>query len=172
MGQVMQAGDIGFAHSDGIIGKAIRLGEAMRGSKNDARWNHAFVLYKMTDDGTDWYIIQAEAKGVTCDKLLSQVAGLTGHYEIIPLDSRTDRASLLSFAHSQVGSKYGYVSIASCVFDILLPDSICLRKSGTWICSGLVMAALTYGTTPGISEYVKKDIYTTTPAEAYHFLTC
>ena len=160
----MQPGDVGFAHTTGIIGRAIRVGEAIRGSKNDAKWNHAFILDRPTENG-DWYIIQAEAKGVTNDKLLSQVAP-GGNYEVHSVGNQ----DALEFARAQVGSKYGIVTILSCVLDILLPDSICLRRSNTWICSGLVTGALMFAGYTFTYEAAAKDIYTITPAELHRYL--
>jgi hypothetical protein len=164
----MRPGDVGFAHTTGIIGRAIRFGEAIRGSKNDAKWNHAFILDRPTENG-DWYIIQAEAKGVTNDKLLSQVAP-GGQYEVVDLPVVLPDVYLLEFARKQVGAKYGIVSILSCVMDIVLPDSICLRRSNTWICSGLVAASLMYAGWNATISVAKKDIYTITPAELYGLL--
>jgi len=169
MGYEMKPGDIGFAHTTGIIGKAIRVGEALRGNKNGAKWNHAFLLSEQLPDG-DWLIIQAEAHGVTCDKRLSQVAP-NGHYEIIPLPNyRVKRENVMVFANQQVGTKYGIVTILSCVLDILLPDAICLRRANTWICSGLVAASLMFGGWWDIIGAAKQDIYTITPAELHDLM--
>lgn len=165
----MKPGDIGFAHTTGIMGRAIRFGEAIRGAKNDAKWNHAFIIYQPVSEGkdTDWYVIQAEASGVTCDKLLSEVAP-GGDYEIIY--NQFDAEKVLAFAESQVGAKYGFVTIASCVLDILLPDSICLRKSDSWICSGLVAASLMFAGWPASTTVARADLYSITPAELHESL--
>lgn len=163
----MRAGDVGFAHTTGIIGRAIRFGEWIRGRSHASTWNHAFILDRPAENG-DWYIIQAEAKGVTNDKLLSQVAP-GGHYQVVP--SPSNPADLLVFARAQVGAKYGIVTILSCVLDILLPDSICLRRSNTWICSGLVAASLMYAGWDTTINMAKKDIYTMMPSEVFTALT-
>jgi len=163
----MRAGDVGFAHTTGIMGRAIRFGEWIRGRSHASTWNHAFILDRPTENG-DWYIIQAEAKGVTNDKLLSQVAP-GGTYQVVPCPSNP--ADLLVFARAQVGAKYGIVTILSCVLDILLPDSICLRRSNTWICSGLVAASLMYAGWDTTINMAKKDIYTMMPSEVFTALT-
>jgi len=162
----MKAGDLVFAHSKGIIAKAIRFGEWLRGGerRKGSTWNHVAVLSHQVDG--IWYVIQAEAKGVSNDKCLSSVAP-GGHYEVVPLPAGADRGLFNEFVKSQVGSKYGYVSIASCVVDILLPDSICLRRSKTWICSGLAAAGLMYAGWEGAQEWAKADIYTTMPSEVH-----
>ena len=156
-------GDLVFAHSTGIIGKAIRFAERIRG-KGGYNWNHVAVL-RGEIDGV-WYIIQAEAKGVTDDKTLESVAP-GGSYEVVRLPKEVDRLSFFTFVSSQVGAKYGYLSILSCAVDIIIPDSICLRQSKTWICSGLVAAGLLTGDYKPAREWARKDLYTTMPSEVH-----
>jgi hypothetical protein len=157
-------GDIGFSHNKGIIARAIQFGEAIRNNKHDAQLNHAFVLDRFEDG--KWFIIQAEAKGVTNDKTIEQVAP-KGYYKVYSLPADVDRDKVLEFARAQVGAKYGFFTILSCVLDILLPDSICLRRAYTWICSGLAAAALMYGGWKGSMRMATKDIYTMMPCELY-----
>ena len=158
------AGDLVFAHSTGVIGKAIRFAERIRG-KGGGNWNHVAILSHQVDGV--WYVIQAEAKGVTNDKPLDTVAP-GGHYEIVSLsDATVDRFSFYEFISSQVGAKYGYLSIMSCAFDIIIPDAICLRQSKTWICSGLAAAGLLAGDYKPAREWARKDIYTTMPSEIF-----
>ena len=124
----MQAGDLVFAHSKGIIGKAIRFGELLRGGSKGSKWNHVAIIDRPADNG-DWYIIQAEAKGVTNDKLLSSIAP-GGHYEVVPLPLTVQHKDVLEFARGQVGAKYGIITIISCVLDILLPmPSACAERT-------------------------------------------
>jgi hypothetical protein len=157
------AGDLVFAHSTGVIGKAIRFAERIRGKGGD-NWNHVAVLSKRVDGV--WYIIQAEAKGVTDDKTLDSVAP-GGSYEVVPLPLEVERFSFYNFVWSQVGAKYGYLSILSCAFDIIIPDAICLRQAKTWICSGLVAAGLLAGDYCPAQEWARKDLYTTMPSEVH-----
>lgn len=156
-------GDLVFAHSTGIIGKAIRFAERIRGKGGD-NWNHVAVLHYEIDGV--WYIIQAEAKGVTDNKTLVSVAP-GGSYEVVRLPKEVDRLSFFTFVSSQVGAKYGYLSIMSCAFDIIIPDVICLRQAKTWICSGLVAAGLLAGDYKPAREWARKDIYTTMPSEVH-----
>ena len=168
----MKSGDIVICHSKGLIGAAIRFAQRrMRkhyfhspiGGLEDKwwQWNHIAVINKDMGDG-QWTIIQAEAKGVTDYRLLSSVAP-GGRYIVIPLPDCVDRNQFLDFLHSQVGKRYGFMSILSCAFDMVLPDMICLRKSDTWICSGLVAAALVFAGFHG--AFVWPDFYTVVPAE-------
>jgi len=162
----MMPGDIIVAHSDGIIGKAIRFAERIRGKGGD-NWNHVVILDHQDERGV-WYVIQAEAKGVSNDKTLSSI----GKYQHVSTPSYVDRSLVLEFARCQVKTKYGFVSILSCVVDIIIPDSICLRKSNTWICSGLAAAALMYGGWSKALVWARKDIYTIMPSELYLALLC
>ena len=152
-------GDLVFAHSKGLIARAIRFAERHDNGK-DAKWNHVAVLDRI--EGGEWLIIQAEAKGVTNHHTLLSIAP-GGVYQIVPLPADVDRDKFLEFARSQVGKKYGFLTIVSCALDMYLPDSVCLRKSGTWICSGLVAGALWFG---GFKKaFAWPDLYTVTPSQ-------
>ena len=163
---VYRAGDIVLCHSKGIIGKAIRFAERHDGEGSSSKWNHVAVLNTRVDG--KWLVIQAEAKGVTNDKFLDSIAP-GGEYEIIPLPDKVDRAEFLDFCRSQVGSKYGFLTIISCALDMYLPDAICLRKAGTWICSGLVAGGLWFSGYK--NAYMWPDLYTVTPAQIASSLT-
>jgi len=162
----MQEGDLVFCHSKGIIGSGIRWSQRHMQYSSYSRWNHVAVLdriaYQDNDSEPEWFVIQAEAAGVTNNHTLSSVAP-GGTYEIISLPAHVDRDKFLEFVRSQVGAEYGYLSIASCALDMFLPDSICLRKADTWICSGLVAGGLMFAGFDCAKTWV--DIYTVVPAE-------
>lgn len=162
----MKQGDLVVAHGANIISKAIRFGEWLRGGerRKGSKWNHVAILSHQVDGV--WYVIQAEAEGVTNDKTLDSIAP-GGVYEVHPFPAGADRELFMSFVNDQVGAKYGYVSILSCIVDIILPDSICLRKAKTWICSGLAAAGLMYAGWKPTSKWARKDIYTMMPSEVY-----
>lgn len=168
----MKSGDIVICRSSGLVGKGIRFAQRrMRkhylhspiAGHDDKwwRWNHVAVLNKDMGNG-DWTIFQAEAKGVTDYRLLSTVAP-GGEYIVIPLPAKANRAKFLAFLKTQVGKHYGYLSILSCFVDMILPDKVCLRRSDTWICSGLVAGALWFAGFPG--AFAWPDLYTVVPAE-------
>jgi len=153
-------GDLVLCHSRGILGRSIRVAERRLQDSRYAEWNHIAILDRLVDG--EWYVIQAEASGVTNDKKLSSVAP-GGRYEVIPLPLSADRSKLLKFARAQVGDAYSWLSILSAAFDMLLPDAVCLRRGDTWICSGLAAAALWFA---GFEPLMKlNDVYTCTPAE-------
>ena len=157
-------GDLVFAHSTGSIAKAIRFGEALRGDKNESKWNHAAIIDRPHPTSGDWYVIQAEARGVTNFRLLSEIAP-GGKTQVRPCPPELNPEDVLEFARSQVGAKYGFLTIVSCILDVILPRSICLRRSMTWICSGLVTAALMFAGWVPAQDFATDDLYSTTPAQ-------
>ena len=166
MSPIPQPGDIGFAHSNGIMGKAIRFGERLRWGVKPSHWNHAFIVDTVEHDGEEWVvtIIQAEPSGVTQGKRIETV----GDYILVePLPTHS-RASILAFARAQVGSHYGWGSIASNVLDILTPDWFpSFRSQDSWICSALVAEALRFAGW----LYDWGDIYIVTPAQLFSAYT-
>lgn len=159
-----KSGDLVFCTTTGIIGKGIRWGQRRLPDNKYSKYNHVAILDRPCGD--DWFVIQAEPHGVTDDKLLS---AFTGTSEVVKLPRTTNRSEMLRFARSQVGLKYGYLSILSCAIDAFLPNSICVRKSGTWICSALVAASMWFGNFPDAVEI--PDLYSITPAEIRHLCT-
>ena len=152
----MKPGDLVFCHTSTLIGKGIRFAQRRDGEK-DWKENHVGVLYKPYGD--DWYIIQAESKGVTRDKLLSQIKGT---YRVVQLPTGVNPSRFLAFLLSQVGEEYSWTAILSCAVDMFTPSKLCFRSENTWICSALVAGALWYC---GF-RWVEKvpDLYQVTPA--------
>jgi len=158
--QTWKPGYIGFCHSVGVVGAAIRLDQRLSGDP-DWQVNHAFILDEPIS-GTlypnlieDWWVIQAEAHGVTGSrpdgtgfhraKLSSIAPG--GYYEIVTPPSEINLTNVVGFARQEVGAEYGFFSIASLVVDELTPGFIRIdfRKDGSWICSALAAEALRTG---------------------------
>jgi hypothetical protein len=162
----MESGDLVFFHTTGLMGASIRFGQRkVKAFKGTAKWNHVGILDEKFGD--DWSVIQAEPRGVTKDKLLSQVA-LGGSYEVVPLPAGLDRVKFINYLRVQVSDRYSFLTIFSCVADILLPDAICLRRNFSWICSGLAAAALMFAGFPAAADW--GDVYTVMPAELREML--
>ncbi len=152
-----------FAHSDSIIGRAIRFGERLRGRTGDA-WNHVAVVDHQLPTG-DWQVVEAEPAGVVVGKL-SAVAGVGGRYELVALPAGCEPSRCVAFARSQLGQSYGWLSILSIVVGILTPKwfhlpSIRARKS--WICSALGAEAARFA--GWLCDW--PDIYDVMPSELY-----
>lgn len=154
MAQSLSPGMIGFAHTENIFGRAIRSAERRYGVED--YWNHVFALSHI-DDG-EWFVIQAELHGVTNDKTLNSV----GEHTLVSFPETADVQKFLDFLDSQVGDDYGFLTIASDAAGLYLPEDVCVRQSGTWVCSGLIMGALWYAGWP--PAMAVKDLYSTIPS--------
>ena len=157
-------GDIGFCHSTGIIGKAIRLGERLR-FRDGAFWNHVFVVSDEVDANGEPLVIQAIAKGVDGSRPLATVAP-GGKYQVIPLPASVRAEDVVAFAKSQIGQSYGYLSIVSTAVRILMPRWVPLpyiRTASSWYCSALGAEACRAGGW----LHTWPDIYNVVPSEFY-----
>ena len=163
-----EPGSIGFSHSKGLIGWAIRFGEYLRFRKGNF-WNHAFIVSDRVDENGKQLIIQALGGGVNGSKPLSQVAP-GGRYEIVPLPEGVAPEDVLNFAEAQIGSAYGWLSIASTAIRIILPRWLPLpsiRSNSTWYCSALAAESLRCGGW----IYNWPDIYNVVPSSLYAALS-
>ena len=159
-----RAGDLVFAHGSGAVSRAIRIAERIRWS-GGAGWNHVAWLDHQDATGR-WVIGQAEAHGVTRDKPLESVAGPKGSYVIVSAPTAVDRDRLLEFLRGQVGTRYGFLTIASIVVTLLSPRFVNVMLPGTWICSAVVGEGLRYG--GWLHNW--PDLYQVAPAELWDAL--
>ena len=145
----MKPGDIVVCHGIGFTSWLIRVMERIRYRKGaEPNWNHAALLVApvpgarpYADGREDWVVIEAESHGVQ-HALLSELG------EYIVLDSKLDwrgRKLAVEFAERVLGSKYGFLTIASIVVNLLTPVVWQVTRPGTFICSGLVAHALEHG---------------------------
>ena len=157
-------GTLVFCHGKDFIGKVIRFGEALRW-KRGARWNHVAIIDRVVDGVP--YVIQAEARGVTDIRRLDEITP-GGTYELVALPAGVDVEQTLFFARQQVGSKYGFATIAALAIDIITPSWFpsmrpANKKANSWICSAVVAESLRFG---GWYRHWS-DIYLVTPAELF-----
>jgi hypothetical protein len=162
-------GTIIFCHGTDLIGRVIRFGEWLRW-RPGSRFNHVAIVDRVEEDGTV-YVIQAEARGVTALRKIDEIAP-GGSYELVKLPRGVKAASVLEFARAQVGSKYGFGTIAAIVIDILTPGWFpslrpANKKSNSWICSAVAAEALRFG--GWYHEW--PDIYLVTPAQLFIAMT-
>jgi hypothetical protein len=150
------AGDLVRCHSKGVVGRGIRWAEWIRWRRG-SEWNHFAWL---DHDEAGWIVGQAEARGVTINSALADVAP-GGSYEIVPLPAGVDRAKALEFLRAQVGRRYGFVTIASILLTILGPSFLNVMVPDTWICSAVAAEGLRAG--GWIHPW--GDIYQVTPAQ-------
>lgn len=157
----MNPGDLVFCRGTSYVARAIQLVQSWRSPKADARWNHVAILYEENDG--DWTLISAGGHGVK----VAYLSDTADTYEIVACP--TGAKKVVEFALSQVGHRYGFLTIASIVLNVITPKRIGLRKPGTWICSALAAGALWYGGWPE-SEWWD-DIYQVSPADLYGLVT-
>ena len=175
----IQAGDIGFAHNRGLMGRLIRFGEwlkgkglkrlwrRLRGEKIPLNelWNHEFIVSKF--ENGEWWIIQATMEGVIESPLKSVAPG--GRYITLAPPIQCDRAKILEFAYSQVGTRYSILSDVAIGIDIVtwnwFPAFMNSYKR-TWNCSGLTNEALRYA--GWLHQWI--NVYTVTPQQGFDAL--
>ena len=160
-----EPGTLVFCHGTGIISKAIRLGERIR-YRNGSFWNHVAIV----DDEecpvhNCPYVIEAVGSGVIDHGCLATIAP-GGSYELVEVPEGVSAEDVLTFAQSQVGDQYGWISIVSIILRILLPKWVpfpTMRTRSTWVCSALAGESLRFG-----GWYADwSDIYTVVPSELY-----
>lgn len=158
-------GTLVFTHSSGIIGKAIRLGERLRWRSGDF-YNHAGVLSdRWCSVHNSPFVIQALGSGVTDAGCLATIAP-GGSYELVAPPAGINPSTILEFAKHQLGQEYGWLSVVSVIFRILLPRWFpwpTIRSRSTWICSALVGESVRFA--GWYHEWA--DIYTVVPSELY-----
>ena len=132
-------GDLIFCRGSGIVSRAIRLAERIRW-RAGSKWNHVAVLEAKSLAG--WTVVQAGGRGVTSTPLSAMAPG--GGYVVVPAPE-TCREDVVAFARAQVGSQYGYLTIASIVVTLLSPNFVNVMLPNTWICSALAAESLRAG---------------------------
>ena len=124
--------------SQGAVSVAIKIGEALRGHRKEARFSHC--LLALDSDGT---LIEAAAKGV---RVTSVGALHEGDWEHIPVGvAEHDMRQIRVFCDAVLEArwKYGFATFAGLALYCLTGGQLCVQKAGTAICSGLVAEALT-----------------------------
>lgn len=156
-------GALVFCHSKGLVANAIRFGEWLRFRPGDF-WNHVAIVEGPAETGHDIEVIQAAAKGVVRDLLSTIAPG--GSYEIVTLPPGVIPSAVVAYARSQLGCRYGWLSVASVALQIIVPTWMhlpSLRSRKTWICSALAGECVAHGTwvwdTPDIYQVVPSELY-------------
>lgn len=151
----VQPGDIGVAHSKGIIGWLIRVGTR-------SHWNHSFVVVEVNGpDPKDIVVVQAEAHGVEYATLDKVAPG--GSYAILPCPTGVNRSLVVAQAEAYVKDAYAFIMIASIAMNILIPFlHLYTMRANTLICSAVSALSLHAG---GHIYKPWGDLYSVTPAQ-------
>lgn len=181
---IPKPGDLVFAHGKGVISRSIRIAEWLQWLRHaiaifarTGKWtprdrgntfNHVAIIDEVRNG--EIFVIQAESRGVTGSghhrRRLEDVSP-GGSYEIVQPPSKASRARILAFARGEVGSSYGFFTIASDALNVITPGWMTFRWTASWTCSGLAGEALRHG------GWLHRwpDIYQVTPAQLYTALT-
>lgn len=155
----MQSGDAVFFHGSGFLDWSIEY--ATR-----SPWSHVAILHEQLPSG-EWSLIQAHSHGVVRDtpETPSRFNPVVqaGTYEIVPAPPGVDRVKTIEFMLSQVGRKYGFITIASIAVTLWTPQFINVMLPCTWICSAVAAQAWAWG---GWKQQWC-DIYQVSPGQFY-----
>src|ERR1700674_2200988 len=94
-----EPGDIGWARTNGVMGKCIRLGEWLRFREGPA-WNHMVIVDRIESDAL--FLIQATLKGVTDTGTLEDLKD-RGLAVVIEPPPEADPLKILRFPRARVG---------------------------------------------------------------------
>lgn len=151
-------GTVGFARSNGVMGRLIRFGEMISTGRGD--YNHMFVV------GENNSVIQAEMSGVTDTQTLDE---MTDDFVLLRPPKKVSLPRTVQFAKSQVGIEYGLWTDIGIGIDIVTwqwVPAVRGARRASWICSALGAESLRFG--GWIHNWV--DIYTPTPQQVFDAL--
>lgn len=154
--QVIQPGDFFLVHGDNFFSRLIQFGQSLRfrgKSRHFAYWTHAGIF--TSQDGN---IIEALSQGVV-ERNINYYRDYK--YIIIHIQaSDADRVEMINFVKSCLGDGYGWTTILSIAFSLLMGLKFSFGFTGQEICSGLVCRAL-----ERTSFIPKNDASHTAPAD-------
>jgi hypothetical protein len=138
----IRIGDIGFARTNGLMGKLIRAGEWLKW--RECEFNHTFTVVAAGNTYDEIWIVQAELRGVSLRRL-SEILPNASEIHLVAPPEGADPKKIALFSLAQLGSPYGLMSITCLALDITTPDwFIAFRRKNTWICSALSAEACRY----------------------------
>lgn len=136
-----QPGDLVLAHSRGLFGRLIRIGEAFHW-RPGRKWNHAAIVVSNGPGGVE--VVQMSRRCVRIP--LSEVAP-GGQVQVRPCPKGVNPVFAVRYALAQLGTAYGVLTILCIAVNLLTPQflRIDFRRPGTLICSGLVARSYEHG---------------------------
>jgi hypothetical protein len=155
-----QPGDLVFCDSVGFVGRAIRF--VTRGKYNHSAWLDRHVAGVPFTPEVGWFVGQAVGRGVTVDARLDTIAP-GGSYVIVRAPEGTNRETELAWLRSQVGRRYGFLTIASILVTLFTPKFVNVMLPDTWICSAVVGEGLAHGgwcrSWPDIYQVIPQQLF-------------
>jgi uncharacterized protein YycO len=151
-----------LVHRHSLMGAAIRFGESIRfrgKNRTFAYWNHAALVV------SPGAVVEALGNGVVRTPLAKYRGVNVAHVDPVGW-SAEDRLESIHYAESQLGEKYGFLTIASIGLHAITGGRFQFGVDESTICSGLVARCLERG--PTIFEHHQPA--NITPADlARHF---
>jgi hypothetical protein len=161
------SGDLVFCYGKGAVAWGIRMVERYRRDwgrdteERGAAFDHVAIVDASLPDG-DWTLIQALSDGVVED--VPGKPSRLSHYERYAIaECPGDRTRTVAFARSQVGHKYGFITILSFLLTLFTPGFINVMLPKTWVCSALAGESLRFGT--WLHDW--PDVYQVSPAQLW-----
>ena len=138
----IQPGDAIYARTHNIYGFMIRIAQALRWWKG-RDWNHTAIVDHIDADGQIWVNQMARR----CEQVKIEEVAPGGKLKWVPMPESLDRERVLTWARKRLGIHYGYMTIVSIAFNLLLPEriSIDVHIENTLICSAYVTRAWEHG---------------------------
>jgi hypothetical protein len=146
-----QLGDLWLTRSEGFVGRAIRFGARIRyhGWRYALRSLGAAIVRRRFDESPDdpcWgnhvavyvgngQLIEALASGLTLSPVGNYPAGTFRVLALNATDGQRDDAVAFARAELAKHPRYGWLSIASIVVQLVTPTKLDLSWDGTMICS-------------------------------------
>ncbi len=130
-----QVGDFFLVNGSGPIRRMIQLGQGLRFTREEAKWNHAGLFV-----GETGQIVEALTSDVTAGNISKYL-----HVEYIVVHvgaNGQDQDQMLKFATWALGKEYGFMSDISLALSCLVGGKLSFGIDGQVICSGLVARAL------------------------------
>jgi len=134
-------GDFILVSTKGILAKCIRLGQFIRyhgKMKPFSHWNHAAMI--IDEDGT---IVEAVGRGVVTSHI-SEYKDVEYYYVSTKLNKQS-RDQAVAACKSFLKDKYGWLTIMSIAFELLIGIKMQFTNSNTMICSAVVGQSLWAG---------------------------
>lgn len=160
-------GDLVFCCGHGVVAWGIRTAQRLRRDWGNAterygdQYDHVAIVDRQLTDG-DWTLVQALTHGVVEDRV-GQPSRLSHYERYVVVANPADRERTLQFARSQIGYKYGFLTVMSFIFTLLSPRFFNIMLPRTWICSALAAESLRYGA--WLHDW--PDIYQVSPAQLW-----
>jgi hypothetical protein len=150
-GQI-HVGDIGVAHSKGLVARLIRV-------FTRSKWNHCCVIVETDGTRAGTWVVQAEAHGVGRAKFTDVAPG--GYVHVLPCPVGIDGIEVAALADTLLDTPYAFLVVFSDLINLFpLPAHLQIMRTGTLMCSAVVALCLFHA---GYTNPAWTDLYAVRP---------